>query len=36
MSKQQVFDRESAVKLYGIFAGEHGVVNPDTSSWEMG
>jgi hypothetical protein len=33
---EQVFDRRSAVKLYLIFAAEHGVVNPDTSYCEMG
>jgi len=27
---EQVFDRRSAVKLYRIFAAEHGVVNRDT------
>ena len=27
----QVFDRRSAVKLYRIFAAEHGVVNSDMS-----
>jgi len=33
---EQVFDRRSAAKLYRIFAAAHGVVNPDTSYWEMG
>ena len=33
---EQVFDRRSAVKLYRIFAAEHGGVNPDTSHCETG
>ena len=33
-SREQVFDRRSAVKLYRIFAAEHGVVNLDASYWQ--
>ena len=36
MSAQQVIHRRSAVKLYRIFAAEHGIVNPDMSYREMG
>ena len=32
---QRVFDRRSAVKLYRIFAAEHGIVNLDASFWQM-